>query len=61
LVFWDDNIGPKWFGLSAREIQTAGFQLLRVHQYTMPGIVMHGEIGGWQLTRRLELSLLYKP
>jgi hypothetical protein len=61
LVFWDDNIGPKWFGLRAQEIQNAGFQLLRVRQYTMPGVVMHGEIGGWQLTRRLELSLLYKP
>jgi hypothetical protein len=61
LVFWDDNIGPNWFGLSAQEIQNAGFQLLRVRQYTMPGVVMHGEIGDWQLTRRIELSLLYKP
>jgi hypothetical protein len=61
LVFWDDNVGPKWFGLSAREIQDAGFQLLRVRQYTLPGLVMHGEMGGWQLTRRIELSLLYKP
>jgi len=61
LVFWDDNIGPNWFGLSAQEIQDAGFQLLRVRQYTLPGVVVSGEIGGWQLTRRVELSLLYKP
>jgi hypothetical protein len=61
LVFWDDNIGPNWFGLSAQEIQNAGFQLLRVRQYTMPGLIVSGEINGWQLTRNLELSLLYKP
>ena len=61
LVFWDDNIGPKWFGLSTREIQNAGFQLLRVRHYTLPGVVVSGEIGGWQLTREIELSLLYKP
>jgi hypothetical protein len=61
LVFWDDNIGPKWFGLSAGEIQNAGFQMLRVRRYTMPGIVASGEVGGWQLTREIELSLLYKP
>ena len=61
LVFWDDNMGPNWFGLSAQEIQNAGFQLLRVRHYTLPGLVVSGEIGGWQLTRELELSLLYKP
>jgi hypothetical protein len=61
LVFWDDDVGPKWFGLSAHEIQGAGFQMLRVRQYTLPGVVVSGEIGGWQLTRRIELSLLYKP
>ena len=61
LVFWDDDIGPKWFGLSAQEIQNAGFQLLRVRRYTLPGLVVRGELGGWQLTRDVELSLLYKP
>jgi hypothetical protein len=61
LVFWDDNIGPKWFGLSAQEIQNAGFQLLRVRHYTLPGLIVSGELGGWQLTREIELSLLYKP
>jgi hypothetical protein len=61
LVFWDDNIGPKWFGLNAQEIQNTGFQLLRVRQYALPGVIVAGEIGGWQLTRKIELSLLYKP
>jgi hypothetical protein len=61
LVFWDDEIGPKWFGLSAQEIQNTGFQLLRVRHYTLPGMVMRGQPGGWQLTRDIELSLLYKP
>ena len=61
LVFWDDDIGPKWFGLSAQEIQNAGFHLLRVRHYTLPGLIVSGDIGGWQLTREIELSLLYKP
>jgi hypothetical protein len=61
LVFWDDNVGPKWFGLSTREIQESGFQLLRVRQYALPGIVLNVDIAGWQLTRKIELSLLYKP
>jgi hypothetical protein len=61
LVFWDDNVGPKWFGLTAQQIQEAGFQMLRVRQYVLPGLVVSGEIGGWQVTRKIELSLLYKP
>jgi hypothetical protein len=61
LVFWDDNVGPKWFGLTTHQIQEAGFETLRVRQYTLPGVVVSGEIGGWQLTRKIELSLLYKP
>jgi hypothetical protein len=61
LVFWDDDIGPKWFGLSAQEIQNAGFRLLRVRHYTLPGLIVRGKMGGWQLTRNIELSLLYKP
>jgi hypothetical protein len=61
LVFWDDNVGPEWFGLTWRDIEAAGFQVLRVRQYTLPGLVVSGEIGGWQLTRKIELSLLYKP
>src|SRR5260221_451609 len=61
LVFWDDDIGPKWFGLNIQEIQNAGFQLLPIRHYTLPGVVVSGQIGGWQLTRETELSLLYKP
>jgi hypothetical protein len=61
LVLWDDNLGPKWFGLSANEIEHVGFQVLRVRQYALPGVVLNGEVAGWQLTRRIELSLLYKP
>jgi hypothetical protein len=61
LVFWDDNVGPKWFGLTWREIESAGYQVLRIRQYTLPGLLVRGEIGGWQLTRKIELSLLYKP
>src|SRR5258708_3684720 len=61
LVFWDDDIGPKWFGLSAQEIQSAGFHLLRIRHHALPGVAVSGQIGGWHLTRESELSLLDKP
>jgi hypothetical protein len=61
LVFWDDDIGPKWFGLTTHDIEAAGFQVLRVRQYALPCVLPRGKIDGEQLTRRIELSLLYKP
>jgi hypothetical protein len=61
LVFWDDDIGPRWFGLTTRDIEAAGFQLLRIRQYALAGVLPRGQVDGEQLTRRVELSLLYKP
>jgi hypothetical protein len=61
LVFWDDNIGPKWFGLTTPEIQQLGYQILRTRRYTLPGVVVNGEFDGRKLVREIELSLLYKP
>jgi hypothetical protein len=61
LVFWDDDIGPKWFGLTTPDIEASGFQLLRVRQYALPGVLPRDKIDGGPLTRRIELTLLYKP
>ncbi|CAN5508730.1 hypothetical protein BH09VER1_BH09VER1_54130 [soil metagenome] len=61
LVFWDDKLGPDWFGLSAQDIESCGYQLLRTKNYLLPGAFTHGSIAGWALTRNIEVSLLYKP
>lgn len=61
LVFWDDNLGPKWFGLTAPEIQSLGYQILRTRRYTLPGVIAGSEFAGRKLGREIELSLLYKP
>lgn len=61
LVFWDDKLGPEWFGLSAQDIEATGYQLLRTRHYELPGVLTHGSFAGWSLTRKIELSLLYKP
>jgi hypothetical protein len=61
LVMWDDKIGPAWFGMTAEDVQSAGYQLLRRHQYALPGVILRGNIAGWKMTREVELTLLYKP
>lgn len=60
-VFWDDRLGPDWFGMTAAEIEASGYQLLRARRYALPGVVLSGDIAGWKLTREIELNLLYKP
>ncbi len=61
LVFWDDKLGPEWFGLTAREIEAEGYTVLRTQRYALRGVFTHGSFGGYPLTREVELSLLYKP
>jgi hypothetical protein len=61
LVFWDNDLGPRWFRLTAHDIEATGFQPLRVRQYELPGVLPRDRTEGEQLTRRIELSLLYKP
>ena len=60
LVFWDDHIGPEWFGLSAGDIMQAGYQSLRVQRYSLPGVTSRDMYGALTENREVELSLLYK-
>jgi hypothetical protein len=55
LVFWDDHFGPDWFGLTAAEIESIGYKLIRARRYSLPGLVVRE--GG---NREVELSLLLK-
>jgi hypothetical protein len=57
LVFWDDHLGPDWFGLNAADIENSGYQLLRTRRYSLSGVTVL-DVGG---NREVELSLLLKP
>lgn len=60
LVCWDDHIGPEWFGLYATDIAKAGYEIIRVHHYSLPGILRWNIGGKKSEERELELSLLRK-
>ena len=70
IVFWDDHIGPDWFGLTAADIEKKGFNLLISRQYLVHA-VLYPDSGfdrfpwlpylGEFRPRRIQLSLLEKP
>jgi hypothetical protein len=57
LVFWDDHFGPDWFGLTAAEIESIGYRLIRARRYSLPGVVVRKGLSD----REVELSMLLKP
>jgi hypothetical protein len=56
LVFWDDHLGPDWYGVTAADIEASGYKCLRTRRYSLPGVVMR-VLGG---NREVELSVLLK-
>lgn len=61
LVFWDDHIGPDWFGMSATQIEQCGYKLLRTQRYSLPGVVGYDPFGRKVQNFDIEVSLLQKP
>jgi hypothetical protein len=61
LVFWDDHLGPDWFGLTAADIENSGYKCLRTRRYSLPGAVVLDVGGNRSSNREVELSLLFKP
>jgi hypothetical protein len=61
LVFWDDHLGPDWFGLTAADIESIGYKCLRTRRYSLPGVVALDVGGIRSFNREVELSLLFKP
>jgi len=60
LVFWDDHIGPEWFGVSAADIAQAGYRTLRGQRYLLAGVMSRDMYGMKTGDREVELTLLYK-
>ncbi|MBV9490149.1 MAG: hypothetical protein JO069_10555 [Verrucomicrobia bacterium] len=61
LVFWDDHVGPAWFGVNATDIETSGYRRLRTRRYSRPGVLPLDIFGKRSNVRELELTLLFKP
>ena len=65
VVFWDNEIGPNWFGTTSAEIEGRGYKLLTSRHYSLPALIFPPGRGISSLfppipSREIELSLLQK-
>jgi hypothetical protein len=65
IVFWDNEIGPNWFGTTSAEIEGRGYKLLTSRHYSLPALIFPPGRGISPLfppipSREIELSLLQK-
>jgi len=67
VVFWDNEIGPNWFGTTAAEIESRGYKLLTSRYYSLPALIFPPGRFPWIAwlfppirSREIELSLLQK-
>jgi hypothetical protein len=70
IVFWDDHIGPEWFGMTSADVEQQGYRLLRARQYLLHAMlypdnrftnVPWAPFINLLGPRELTLSLLEKP
>jgi hypothetical protein len=60
LVFWDEETGPKWYGLRAGDFESAGYLRLKSQAFTLEGLFFRlpwDRFGGPHVQH---MSLLYK-
>src|SRR5262245_27311358 len=60
LIFWDDDVGPKWFGIDERDFESAGFIRLKSQTFKLKGNIFTLSRNGYGGVRNLQLHLLYK-
>jgi len=60
LVFWDQETGPDWYHLTARDFTDAGFELMVSREYRLPGRIF-GRLRYYPFdARRQTFYILYK-
>lgn len=60
LVFWEEDTGPAWHGLTAADIESTGFTRLRSQTYVLDGWLHESRwLFGWP-PRVQQMHLLYK-
>jgi hypothetical protein len=60
LVFWDEETGPKWYGLRAADFESAGYVRLRSRSYMLEGLFFRLPWDHFGGPRAQQMSLLYK-
>jgi hypothetical protein len=60
LVCWDSKIGPKWFGLAAKDFEAVGFTRLHSQSFVFRGYILDRSYFGFGGPREQTMDLLYK-
>ena len=60
LVFWDEETGPKWYGLRAADFESAGYVRLRSQPFRLEGLFFRLPREGIGGPRLQQMHLLYK-
>ncbi|HEU0175654.1 MAG TPA: hypothetical protein VFV58_15440 [Blastocatellia bacterium] len=60
LVFWDEETGPRWYGLSAGDFESAGYVRLKSQAFRLEGLFFRLPWNRFGGPRVQHMSLLYK-
>jgi hypothetical protein len=60
LAFWDEETGPKWYGLRAEDFESAGYVVLKSQSFKLEGLFFRLPRKGFGGPRIQHMSLLYK-
>ena len=60
LVFWDEETGPKWYGLRAADFESAGYVRLKSQAFKLEGLFLRLQWDRFGGPRVQHMSLLYK-
>jgi len=60
LVFWDEETGPKWYGLRAGDFESAGYVRLKSQAFRLEGLFFRLSWNHFGGPRVQQMSLLYK-
>jgi hypothetical protein len=60
LVFWDEETGPKWYGLRAGDFESAGYVRLKSQAFRLEGLLFKLSWNHFGGPRVQHMSLLYK-
>jgi hypothetical protein len=61
MVVWDEQVGPKWSGLRAKDFEDAGFVRLYAQSFKLKGYILDRSWFGYGGPRAQTVYLLYKP
>jgi hypothetical protein len=61
LVVWDDQVGPNWTGLRAKDFEEEGYLRLYAEPFNLKGYLLDRSLFGYGGPRAQTIYLLYKP